>query len=295
MSNFMTIARDNKLNRSEDLAMFGGMIADDIGAISNEEDVDYDHTHFLRLEGSKLVFVIGCMSLEYLCEDVTDAIKFLNGAADAARDDQGFQTLFNASVAHEDRQTRFEVPLGSYDSYYLSEMEKHRLYRSTHVRLIAEWLSEDIARLRSGEADDNGAMYRKQGSAYVVNFFTHELEYALPTLDALLPFLESAADAVREDDEFQQKLDETWQHLCQKRVRERAQDEQGVNAMVGDDYEEYHPETLRGFHVNCDGFERRFDTLEEAFEYANSIADTVYKLSSVDHYQFDCNERDTVH
>lgn len=221
MTNFITTANEFKIDRSEDLAIFASMLCDDIQSITDEDEVDYDHTHFLRLEGSKLVFVIGCMNLEFVCEDVTHAVELLNRTADAAREDHSFQSMFNAAIAHDARNGEFTVPWVLYDGSFLSDIGRHRLNRSNHVRLTAQWLSEDIARLRSGEDCDNGALYSKQGSAYVVNFFSHELEFAVPTLDALLPFLEAAADAVRDDEEFQQRLDETWQRLCDKRAKER--------------------------------------------------------------------------
>lgn len=49
------------------------------------------------------------------------------------------------------------------------------------------------------------------------------------------------------------------------------------------DYDEYRPESLRGFYVN----EVRFDNFEDAEAYAATLADAYWKSSTVDHYFHD--------
>lgn len=55
-------------------------------------------------------------------------------------------------------------------------------------------------------------------------------------------------------------------------------------AIVSADYDEWLPQTLRGFVVDDD---KRFDTFDEAYAYAESLASQVYKSSTVDHYKQD--------
>ena len=69
-----------------------------------------------------------------------------------------------------------------------------------------------------------------------------------------------------------------------------------ITAIVGADYEEYKPETLRGFTVSlfedADIDEKRtFDTLEEADTYAFKVADTVYHSSTVDNFKQDSRKK----
>ncbi|WP_428414522.1 hypothetical protein [Pararhizobium sp.] len=59
-------------------------------------------------------------------------------------------------------------------------------------------------------------------------------------------------------------------------------------AIVHADYEEFRPETFRGYTVNKD---RRFPTLDEAVEYAASIADRVATSSTVDNYECDLEDQ----
>ncbi|WP_276118316.1 hypothetical protein [Pararhizobium qamdonense] len=59
-------------------------------------------------------------------------------------------------------------------------------------------------------------------------------------------------------------------------------------AIIHADYEEYQPETFRGYTVNRNG---RFQTLDEAVEYAASIADRVMTSSTVDNYEYDLDDQ----
>jgi hypothetical protein len=59
-------------------------------------------------------------------------------------------------------------------------------------------------------------------------------------------------------------------------------------AIIHADYDEYRPETFRGYTVNKNG---RFQTLEEAVEYAGSIADRVMTSSTVDNYEYDLEDQ----
>lgn len=59
-------------------------------------------------------------------------------------------------------------------------------------------------------------------------------------------------------------------------------------AIIHADYEEFQPETFRGYTVNNN---RRFQTLDEAVEYAVSIAVRVMKSSTVDNYEYDLKDQ----
>lgn len=65
----------------------------------------------------------------------------------------------------------------------------------------------------------------------------------------------------------------------------------GLNgqAVIGVDYDEFKPETLRAFTVNLDGEEKRFTYFIEAVRWAEENADSILYLSSVDNLEADLN------
>ncbi|WP_313199939.1 hypothetical protein [Rhizobium sp.] len=64
-------------------------------------------------------------------------------------------------------------------------------------------------------------------------------------------------------------------------------------AVVSADYDEYHPETLKGFDVNVGDVTVRFRTLEAADEFAMDNADIVYHSSTVDNFLYDLKDRNS--
>lgn len=58
-------------------------------------------------------------------------------------------------------------------------------------------------------------------------------------------------------------------------------------AFISADYEEGKPETFRGYVVEHRGNETRFQTLEEAYSYVETLGVPYAPLSSVEHYEED--------
>lgn len=65
-------------------------------------------------------------------------------------------------------------------------------------------------------------------------------------------------------------------------------------AVIGVDYDEFKPETLRAFTVSLDGEEKRFTYFISAIRWAEENAESLLYLSSVDNYMADL-KRPTKH
>lgn len=58
-------------------------------------------------------------------------------------------------------------------------------------------------------------------------------------------------------------------------------------AMIGIDYDEFHPETFRSVFVSIDGDRTDFTTWDSALLFASEHADKIFNLSSVDNFGAD--------
>ncbi len=60
-------------------------------------------------------------------------------------------------------------------------------------------------------------------------------------------------------------------------------------AFIGADYEEFKPETMKGYFIYIDDVkgQRRFESLQDAVNHASLLANSVFTLSSCDNYAAD--------
>lgn len=210
MTKFNDVFQASKIHRSHDMRLFAMAVVDDIDRFTNG-DRNCEQSAFVLRDGTKYIVSIGCIDHEYQCEDIPHVVDALRRMADASREDEIFQTIIENAMAQGGDSPPVDDDMGPFFDY----MERYQIIRSNHASFVSTTIRESIEAIDTEDGDTliQGACFSKEGSAYVVSFFG-DMEFKFATLPEVRTFLVMAADAAREDDEFQNALDAAWEAHC---------------------------------------------------------------------------------